>query len=107
LEHLSEASFLGKLLVLPAAVRQDWKVIARCKHSNLFGLIVSYKGKKFYNIDTRLLCLQTHPVNMMHFAELFQEQVKNFHPFDTWRKDQLAKKSTCQKVSLPKSQLAR
>ena len=24
---------------------------------------------------SRMLCLQTHPVNMMHFAELFQEQV--------------------------------
>ena len=24
---------------------------------------------------SRMLCLQTHPVNMLHFAELFQEQV--------------------------------
>jgi hypothetical protein len=31
LEHLSDASFLGKLLVLPATVRLDWKVIARYK----------------------------------------------------------------------------
>jgi hypothetical protein len=31
LEHLSDASFLGKLLVLPGNVRQDWKVIARYK----------------------------------------------------------------------------
>jgi hypothetical protein len=44
---------LGKLLVLPANVRLDWKVIARYKHSGLFGLIVSNEGKKFYNIDTR------------------------------------------------------
>ncbi len=28
LEHLSDASFLGKLLVFPAIVRLDWKVIA-------------------------------------------------------------------------------
>ncbi len=28
LEHLSDASFLGKLLVLPANVRLDWKMIA-------------------------------------------------------------------------------
>ncbi len=48
------AFFLGKLLVLPANVRLDWKVIASCKHSNLFGLIVSSEGKKFYNIDTLL-----------------------------------------------------
>ncbi len=37
LDHLSDASFLGKLLVLPANVRLDWKVIARYKHSSLFG----------------------------------------------------------------------
>jgi len=32
-EHLLGASFLGKLLVLPANVRLDWKVIAKYKHS--------------------------------------------------------------------------
>jgi hypothetical protein len=46
LEHLSDASFLGKLLVLPTNVRLDWKVIARCKHASIFGLIVSKEGKK-------------------------------------------------------------
>jgi hypothetical protein len=29
--NLSDASFSGKLLVLPATVRLDWKVIARYK----------------------------------------------------------------------------
>ncbi len=54
LEGLSDASFLGKLLVLPANVRRDWKVIARYKHSSLFGLIITNEGNKFYkNIDTR------------------------------------------------------
>ncbi len=53
LEDLSDASFLGKLLVLPAYVKLDWKVIARYKHSSLFGLAVNNKEKKFYNIDTR------------------------------------------------------
>ena len=53
LEHLSGASFLGKLLVLPANVRLDWKVIARYKHSSLFGFAVSNEGKKFYKIETR------------------------------------------------------
>jgi hypothetical protein len=52
LEDLSDASFLGKLLVLPANVRLDWKLIARHKHSSLFGLVVSNEEKKFYNIDT-------------------------------------------------------
>ncbi len=53
LEHLSVASFLGNLLVLLANVRLDWKVIAKYKHSSLFGLVISNEGKKFYNIDTR------------------------------------------------------
>ncbi len=53
LEDLSDASFLGKLLVLQANVRLVRKVFARYKHSSLFGLAVSNKGKKFYNIDTR------------------------------------------------------
>ncbi len=44
LEHLSDASFLGKLLVFPANVRLDWKVIARYKHSSLLGLVISNEG---------------------------------------------------------------
>jgi hypothetical protein len=51
-EDLSDASFLGKLQVLPANVRLDWKMIARYKHPSLFCLNFSNKGKKFYNIDT-------------------------------------------------------
>jgi hypothetical protein len=43
---------LGKFLVLPANVRLDLKVIASYEHSSLFGLVISNKGKKFYNIDT-------------------------------------------------------
>ncbi len=52
LEDLLDASFLGKLLVLPANVRLDWKVLTRHKHFSLFGLVISNKEKKFYNIDT-------------------------------------------------------
>jgi hypothetical protein len=44
---------LVKLLMLPANVRQDWKVIAMFKHFCLFGLVVSNEGNFFYNIDTR------------------------------------------------------
>jgi hypothetical protein len=55
LEHISDASFLGKLLVLPANGRLDRKVIASYKHSSLFGLVISDKGKKFYNIDTWMM----------------------------------------------------
>jgi len=55
LEDLSRASFLGKLLMLPANVRPGWKVIARYKHSSLFGLVICNEEKMFYNIDTRLL----------------------------------------------------
>jgi len=43
LEHLSDASLLGKLLALPANVILDWKAITRNKHSSLFGLFVSDK----------------------------------------------------------------
>ncbi len=53
MDCLSEASFLGKLLVLPAYVRLDWKVIARYKNSDLIGLIVSDEVKKFYNVNDR------------------------------------------------------
>ncbi len=35
MEDLPDASILGKLLVLPANVRLDWKVIATYKHSSL------------------------------------------------------------------------
>jgi hypothetical protein len=45
--------------VLPASVRLDWKVIARYKHSILFGLVVSNGGKKFYNIDAWPSCFKT------------------------------------------------
>jgi hypothetical protein len=48
LEDLADASFLGKLLVLPAKVRQDWKVIARYKDSSLFGRIISNEEKKSF-----------------------------------------------------------
>jgi hypothetical protein len=43
------------MTVLPANVRLDWKVIARYKHSSLFGLVVCNEGNKFYNIDTRII----------------------------------------------------
>jgi hypothetical protein len=53
LEHISDASYLGKLLVLPANVRLDWIVIASYIHFSLFSIVVSDEGKKFYNIDPR------------------------------------------------------
>jgi hypothetical protein len=48
-------------LVLSANIRLDWKDIASCKHSSLFGLVVSDEGKKFYNIDPRLPSAGTFP----------------------------------------------
>jgi hypothetical protein len=50
--RIFQMHFFGKLLVLPANVRLDWKVIARYKCSSLFGLVISNKEKKFFNIDT-------------------------------------------------------
>jgi hypothetical protein len=59
IEHLSDASFLGKLLVLPANVRLDWKVIATYKHSSLFGLVISREGKKFYVVKHFIIVTDT------------------------------------------------
>ncbi len=50
LEHLSDTSFLGKLLVFPPNVRLHWKVIASYKHSSLFGHIVSDENKFYKNL---------------------------------------------------------
>ncbi len=52
MEDLSDPSLLGKLLVLPANVRLDWKGIARYKHSILFGLAVCNKEKCFITLTT-------------------------------------------------------
>jgi hypothetical protein len=45
LEDLSDASFVGKLLVLPVNVRLDWKVIAKYKHSSSLGLVIYNEEK--------------------------------------------------------------
>jgi len=82
LEHLLDASFLGKLLMLPAKVKQDWKVIARYKHSSLFGLLISNEGKKFYNIDTRLGCKVLPGKNSKSFVteeEKSKKLIINWH----------------------------
>ncbi len=50
LKRLSDASFLGKLLVLPTNVRLDWKVIAKYKHSSLLGLVVNNKRTSFVTL---------------------------------------------------------
>jgi len=42
-----------KLLLFPANVIPDWKVIAGYKHCSLFCLIDSDERRRFYNIDTR------------------------------------------------------
>ncbi len=55
------ASFLGKLLVLPANVRLDFKDIARYKHSSLLGLVVSDEGKKFKTLTTDVPLVQRDP----------------------------------------------
>jgi hypothetical protein len=57
IEAPSDTSSLGKLLLLPANVRLDWKVIGSYKHSSLFGIVISNEGKQFYKIYTRLVHL--------------------------------------------------
>jgi len=46
LEDLSDASFLSKLLVLPANVRLDWKVIARSIARPLLAYLASSSATK-------------------------------------------------------------
>ncbi len=47
LEHLSDASFLGKLLVLTANVRLDWKVIASTNTLAYLASSLATKEKSF------------------------------------------------------------
>ncbi len=53
LGHLSDAFFLGKLLVFPANVRLDWKVNASTNILAYFASSTETKEKGFYNIVTR------------------------------------------------------
>ncbi len=53
LEHLSDASYLGKLLVFPANVRLDWKVNASTHILAYFASSTVTKEKGFYHIVTR------------------------------------------------------
>ncbi len=64
LEHLSVASFLGKLLALPANVKLDWKVIARYKCSSLLCLSISEEWKRFCKTDTRISDLLEHSITV-------------------------------------------
>ncbi len=98
LECLSDASFLGKLLVLPANVRLDWKVIGRYKHSDLVGLIVSNEGKKFNNISTRAFFRRSNQASKVNklrskgrYVIQSNRQFVNFHftkltNFPSWGK---------------------
>ncbi len=57
--------FLGKLLVLPANVRLDWKVFVRHKHSSLFGLIVSNEEKKFIRFTPGVNVIKLFPSSLL------------------------------------------
>ncbi len=59
LEHLSDTSFLGKLLVFLANVILNWKVIASSKHSSLFCLVVNDEGKSFITLTPVENCCAT------------------------------------------------
>ena len=49
------------VLVLPANVRLDWKVFARCKHSSLFGLVFSNEEKKFKTLTPGVNLIKLFP----------------------------------------------
>jgi hypothetical protein len=57
LERLSDAFILDRLLVLPSNVRLDWKVFTLCKHSSLFGLIISKEEKSFITLTPCIFVL--------------------------------------------------
>ncbi len=83
-EDLSDASFLGKLLVLPANVRLDWIVISRYKHSSLFDL--SDKEKRFYNIDSWCQCYGATTLDIMTFNIKNEKlRIMTLHDCDTNR----------------------
>jgi len=65
LDDFSDASLLGKLLVLPANVRLDWKVFVRHKHSSLFGLIVSNEEKKFIRFAPGVNVIKLFPSSLL------------------------------------------
>jgi hypothetical protein len=83
LEDLSDASLLGKLLVLPANVRLDWKVFARHKHCSLFGLVISNEEKKFYNIDTWCQCYKNFYLRHSQRG-LVRQNVDLWQDFPAW-----------------------
>jgi hypothetical protein len=55
-EHLSDASFMGKLQVFPANVRLGLKRIVRYKCSSLFGLDNGYK-ESFITLTTAAIAI--------------------------------------------------
>ncbi len=67
LEHLS---LLGKLLVLPANVILDWKVINSYKYSSLFGLIVGDKRKSFITLTPGLNHLKHFSLFLSTFTQV-------------------------------------
>ncbi len=76
MEHLSDASFLGKLLVFPPNVRLDWKVIASYKHSSLLRKSVNYAGKKFHNIGPRMTTLVFF---IVYVVNIFVDSIELFY----------------------------
>ncbi len=56
MENLSDASFLGKLVVLQANVRLDCKVIVSANTLAYLASLTVMKKKMFYDIDTWCQC---------------------------------------------------
>jgi hypothetical protein len=55
-------------LALPTNSKTWLERVSKDKPSSLLGLVVSDKGKKFYNIDTRSQCFKTFRVLILHFG---------------------------------------
>jgi hypothetical protein len=119
LEDISNAPFLGKLLVLPANDRLDWKVFARCKHSSLFGLVISNEEKSFITLTPGICQMVGHFAKLVilstflstwhlstgHFANWpFLQEVISL--LVIWSTVHFNNKSFCQVVILPTGQFA-
>ncbi len=81
LDHLSDASFLGKLLVLPANVRLDWKVIARYKHSSLFGLVVKRGAQKLTGENLKPVLGRVFNYKLGCYDDVHVNMYMDAHPY--------------------------
>jgi hypothetical protein len=73
LEHLSDTSFLGKLLVLQANVRIDWKVLPGANTLAYFDSSSAMKKKSFITLATGV-----KDINLFYLSLNLYPMLSNF-----------------------------